>query len=103
MRHRFPRANFGGVINRPPNNCDEKMKYCDESAYCRSTGRCYCFNGSVLVKPVHVALIFISLTACMDSFGQATQPITTSQEAGTTVWKIQTARSLYQIGLASDG
>jgi alpha-galactosidase len=39
----------------------------------------------------------------MDSFGQATQPITAAQEAGTTVWKIQTARSLYEIGLASDG
>src|SRR2546421_12604857 len=43
------------------------------------------------------------LSVCMDSLGQTTQPIVTAQEAGATVWKIQTARSLYEIGLASDG
>jgi alpha-galactosidase len=55
------------------------------------------------VRPVHIAAIFTSLMVYMDSFGQSPQPIMAAQEAGTTVWKIQTARSLYEIGLASDG
>jgi alpha-galactosidase len=55
------------------------------------------------VRPVHIAGIFMSLMVCMDSFGQTTQPITAAQEAAATVWKIQTAHSLYAIGLASDG
>src|SRR5579872_7384935 len=38
-----------------------------------------------------------------DLFAQTTQPITVAQEAGTTVWKIHTANSLCEIGLASDG
>lgn len=50
-----------------------------------------------------IAAIFMSLMVCA-AFGQTTtQPIVASQEAGTTAWKIQTARSLYEIGLASDG
>src|SRR5439155_4503562 len=55
------------------------------------------------VRPAHIAAIFMSLMICMESSGQATQPITAAQEAGATVWKIQTAHSLYEIGLASDG
>src|ERR1700722_8817229 len=43
------------------------------------------------------------LMVCMDLSGQTTQPITVAQEAGATIWKIQTASSLYAIGLASDG
>src|SRR6266511_4181328 len=103
MRFRFPPVNSAVVTNRPPNNCDEKMKHRDESPYCRPADRCYRFNVSLLAKPVHAVLIVISLAVCMDSFGQTTQPITASQEAGTTVWKLYTARSLYEIGLASDG
>src|SRR5947209_4731720 len=45
----------------------------------------------------------MSLIVCMDSFGQTIQPVMAAQEAGATVWKIHTARSLYEIGLASDG
>src|SRR2546423_1690679 len=103
MRRRFRRVNSAAATNRPLNKCDEKMKYRDESAYCRPRGRCYRFSVNLLAKPVYIALILIFLTACMDSFGQTTQPITASQEAGTTVWKLHTASSLYEIGLASDG
>jgi alpha-galactosidase len=38
-----------------------------------------------------------------DLFAQDTQPITQAQEVGSMVWKIRTASSLYEIGLASDG
>ena len=55
------------------------------------------------MRTIHIALIILSLMACSDALGQTTQPIIAAQEAGTTVWKIQTAHSLYEIGLASDG
>ena len=55
------------------------------------------------MRPLHLAAIFVSLIACVDSFGQTTQPIIAAQEGGATIWRIQTARSLYEIGLAGDG
>src|SRR5438045_4856226 len=55
------------------------------------------------MRTIHIPPIILSLMACVDALGQTTQPIISAKEAGTTVWKIQTARSLYEIGLASDG
>src|SRR5689334_15062041 len=103
MRRRFPRANSVAATNPPQDSVDEKMKYSDKVSYCRRIGCRYRLNGSSLVRPEQIGLIFMSLIACMDSFGQTTQPIVATQEAGTTLWKIQTAHSLYEIGLASDG
>src|SRR5580700_8772830 len=63
----------------------------------------YRFSRSLVLKLVPIAVSFISLMACTDLFAPTTQPITTAQEAGAMVWKIQTANSLYEIGVASDG
>jgi alpha-galactosidase len=55
------------------------------------------------VRPFQIAAILLSSVVCMNSFGQTTAPIVVAKEGETTIWKIQTARSLYEIGLASDG
>ena len=47
-------------------------------------------------------MVLFSLISCL-AFGETTQPIVATQESGAKVWKIQTAHSLYEIGLASDG
>jgi alpha-galactosidase len=56
-----------------------------------------------IVRTTHIALVILALIACSNALGQTAQPITETEEAGAKVWKIQTARSLYEIGVASDG
>ena len=55
------------------------------------------------MRTVYLAAIFISFVICAVAFGQTTQPIVATQEAGTTIWKLQTDRALYEFGVASDG